>query len=211
MTNFSVDSVDVLNNPAPFQDSLSFCVEFTCDTNLQHNVVWKVLYLNQYEEDDQELHTESMTVSEGTCTLTLRSPPPDLARIPTPDVIGSCIFKVTCTYEDIEFYGMGYFCSVYFTDNPLTSETIKTDDTRPDVSTLSRNIMSEQPRPVHAPCHFDSPPPDPDLAEANAEVDVNADEEEASEHSSLMDEEDAEEEEEEKEEDEDDEGSDVEI
>lgn len=220
MTNFCVKSVTLLDNhdekitqsmikalegsyTAPFQDCLSFCVDFECDTDLQHHVVWKVLYMNEDEADDQELHTESMPVRKGTFSLTLKSPPPDLVRIPTPDVIGACVIKLTCTYEDMQFFGVGYFCNVTCSNEALTCETI-TDDTRPDVSTLTRDIMLGESRETRAPCHFDSPPPAPE-AEAEAEGDdtegAGGPEEEASDHSSLMDEE----------EDEEDEASDIEI
>lgn len=195
MAKFCVKSVTMLDNQsiksldgsAPFTDYMRFCVDFECDTDLQHNVIWRVWYMNADETGDQQLYTESMAVSKGTCMFTLKSPPPDLACIPTPDVIGPCVIKLTCTYADTEFFGIGYFCNITCSNEALTCETM-TDDTRPDISTLTRVMLLGESRETLMLCHFDSPPP-AQAAEGDDNEAAGDQEAEASDHSSMMDDE----------------------
>lgn len=143
-------AVTVLDNPAPFKDCLHFHVDYTCDTDLQSPVVWKVEYLSAEEEDDQELYSQTMTVQKGKYALVLTCDPPDLSRVATADVVGACAYRVSCSYREIVFTKVGWYachrCSVKEPPDDLQ---------RPDVETLSRDILSSQPRFAYNRCTFD--------------------------------------------------------
>jgi histone chaperone ASF1 len=67
---------------------------------------------------------------------------PDVSRLPPSEIVGVTAVLLTCSYNDKEFFRVGYYVNNYYEDAELNENP----PSPPIVEKLTRHILVEQPR-----------------------------------------------------------------
>ena len=62
--------------------------------------------------------------------------------IPTQDIVGVTAILLTCSYNNQEFFRVGYYVNNFYEDPELAENP----PNMPDISKLTRHILTEKPR-----------------------------------------------------------------
>eukprot|EP01026_Neomeris_dumetosa_P068112 TRINITY_DN6660_c0_g1_i6.p3 TRINITY_DN6660_c0_g1~~TRINITY_DN6660_c0_g1_i6.p3 ORF type:complete len:173 (+),score=32.29 TRINITY_DN6660_c0_g1_i6:87-605(+) len=154
MAAVSVTSVNVLENPAPFQDPLCFEIQYDCHQDLQSDLEWKIIYIGSTkgEEYDQELEDVCVgPVKAGTFKFQLEADAPNPGLIPQDDLLGVTAILLMGLYRDQEFVRIGFIVNVEYN----TEELMENPPEVPDCDQLVRNILVDNPRVTRYAIDFD--------------------------------------------------------
>lgn len=94
-------------------------------------------------EYDQEL--DSLLVGPipvGINKFIFEADPPDLKRIPEPEILGVTVILLSCSYDGREFVRVGYYVNNEYDSEELANEP----PTKPIIERIRRNILAEKPR-----------------------------------------------------------------
>lgn len=68
--------------------------------------------------------------------------PPNLARLPSSEILGVTVILLTCSYDEREFVRVGYYVN-----NEYDSEELNADPpAKPIIERVRRNVLAEKPR-----------------------------------------------------------------
>lgn len=94
-------------------------------------------------EHDQEL--DSLYVGPipiGVNKFIFEADPPNLARLPSSEILGVTVILLTCSYDEREFVRVGYYVN-----NEYDSEELSADlPAKPIIERVRRNVLAEKPR-----------------------------------------------------------------
>ena len=94
-------------------------------------------------EHDQEL--DSLYVGPipiGVNKFIFEADPPNLARLPSSEILGVTVILLTCSYDEREFVRVGYYVN-----NEYDSEELNADPpAKPIIERVRRNVLAEKPR-----------------------------------------------------------------
>ena len=108
------------------------------------NYVWALVTdLQLRAEHDQEL--DSLYVGPipiGVNKFIFEADPPNLARLPSSEILGVTVILLTCSYDEREFVRVGYYVN-----NEYDSEELNADPpAKPIIERVRRNVLAEKPR-----------------------------------------------------------------
>ena len=83
----------------------------------------------------------------------LKANPPDLSQIPPNEVVGVTAILLTCSYKQKEFFRVGYYINISYTE----PELIENPPSTPIYEALKRTIMIDEPRVTNFPIQWDAP------------------------------------------------------
>lgn len=150
MALVNLTNIVVLDNPTSFTNPFTFEVTFECVQELEDDLEWKVLYVSDAEDAEQDQVLEEVMVGPvpvGVNKFVLQSAAPDVSRIPEVDIIGVTVILITCSYREQEFVRVGYYVNNEYSE-PFDPE----NPPRPvDMSKLVRNILADKPRVTRFP------------------------------------------------------------
>lgn len=72
----------------------------------------------------------------------MKGQPPDVSRILESEIVGVTGVLVTCSYNQQEFFRVGYYVNNYYEEPELAENPPE----KPDISRLTRHILVEKPR-----------------------------------------------------------------
>ena len=84
--------------------------------------------------------------------ITIESSGPDPSRIPPEEFIGVTAILVTWSYNDNEFFRVGYYVNVLYADEEMNENP----PNPPLIDQLGRIIMVDQPRVTNFPIEWDN-------------------------------------------------------
>jgi histone chaperone ASF1 len=94
-------------------------------------------------EHDQEL--DSLLVGPipiGVNKFIFEADAPNLARLPSSEILGVTVILLTCSYDSREFVRVGYYVN-----NEYDSEELNADPpAKPLIERVRRNVLAEKPR-----------------------------------------------------------------
>ena len=145
MSVVSLLGVKVLNNPAPFTEAYHFEITFECLEQLKEDLEWKLTYVGSATSSEHDQELDSLLVGPipiGVNKFIFEADPPQLARLPTTEILGVTVILLTCSYAEREFVRVGYYVN-----NEYDSEELNADPPqKPLIDRVRRNILSEKPR-----------------------------------------------------------------
>eukprot|EP01134_Creolimax_fragrantissima_P007339 CFRG7339T1 len=136
--------VTPLINPAPFDSIFQFEITFECSTLLTDDLEFKIIYVGSAESEmyDQELDTILVgPVPVGVSKFIFQASPPVVSNIPTDSLAGVTVVLLSCSYKEQEFVRVGYYVHNDYLDPELQENPPET----PDISKLTRNILTSKP------------------------------------------------------------------
>ncbi|KAJ8901669.1 hypothetical protein NDN08_003875 [Rhodosorus marinus] len=175
MSAVDVFNVQVLDNPAPFTNTLQFEITYEVRETLTQDIEWKVTYVGSAEDQahDQELDCVLLPAdTPGRFKFVLEVDPPEPKLIPSQDLVGVTIILLTCSYREREFLRVGYYVNNEYTDSELQENPPAT----PVIDKIVRNIVGDQPRVTKFRHKFDFGDPNEELSvDRQAEIQAERD------------------------------------
>lgn len=149
MSIVNILEINILNNPARFEQPYVFKITFECTRELPEDIEWKLIYVGSAENEsfDQELDTCMVgPVPLGVNSFEFEAAAPTPDRIPASDLIGVTVVLLTGSYLDQEFVRIGYYVHTEYDSEELRALEEHDRPNPPLVDRLSRNVLSEKPR-----------------------------------------------------------------
>ena len=109
------------------------------------DIEWKCIYVGSAEDDSFDQNLESVLIGPlqiGSMKFELETSAPDYTKIPPKDLIGVTAILLTCSYNNQEFFRVGYYVNVTFDNEEMNltpPETI-------DINRVLKNILHDKPR-----------------------------------------------------------------
>lgn len=154
----NVVSVEVLDNPAPFKNPLSFLVTYECLYQLNNDLEWRLTYVGDAESETHDQVLDSVLVGPvypGQYRFVFQVDPPDADKLQPENVVGITAVLLTCLYADKEFVRVGYYVN---NEYPEEETALREDPPKvPLIDKLMRNILADQPRVTKFPVDWDPP------------------------------------------------------
>ncbi|TNV73277.1 hypothetical protein FGO68_gene15805 [Halteria grandinella] len=145
MSQVNVINVIAHNAKAPFLTPLSFEIFFEALQPLRHTLTWRIIYIGQASDSgmDQILEEAEMEeIQPGQMKFVFEGQHPDTSKIQESEIVGVTGVLVTCSYNQQEFFRVGYYVNNYY-ENPELAEN---PPERPLLDQLTRHILVEKPR-----------------------------------------------------------------
>ena len=158
MAAINVTNVRVLDTPANFKDPFRFEITFECLTPLEDDIEWKIIYVGASNDAKCDQILDSALIGPlqyGAMRFVFEAPGPDIAKIPTDEVVGITAVILTCSYRDKEFYRIGYYVNNQYTD-PELMENLPSS---PIPEKIQRSILEDRPRISKFPIEWTSNKP----------------------------------------------------
>ncbi|CAI5449201.1 unnamed protein product [Caenorhabditis angaria] len=117
-----VCQVNILNNPAEFTSKFNLEITFELFEYLPKDLEWELVYVRSgtSSEYDQVLDSALVgPVPEGRHKFVFDEPCPNVAKIPTEDIVGVSVLLLRCKYNEQEFINLGWFVSNEYVDEEL--------------------------------------------------------------------------------------------
>jgi len=178
MSVVSLLGVNVLNNPARFNDKYCFEITFECLQQLEKDLEWKLTYVGSAQSDNYDQELDSLLVGPipvGVNKFVFEADPPDTKRIPVDELLGVTVVLLTCSYDGREFVRVGYYVNNEYDEEELVNDP----PAKPVIEKIRRNVLSEKPRVTRFAIKWDSEATaPPEFPPEQPEADLVADEEE---------------------------------
>ena len=146
MSMINVLNIIVHNPKAKFTDKFSFQIAFECLGKFEKEIEWKMIYIGcaDNEKYDQILDTvEIGPLKEGTMKFDFNvENSPDYTKIPKEDVLGVTAILLCCSYNNQEFFRVGYYLNNTY-DNEQMNENPPDEI---DINHIVRTILVDKPR-----------------------------------------------------------------
>ncbi|WVQ77203.1 histone chaperone ASF1 [Cryptococcus sp. DSM 104548] len=148
MSIVNIRNIELLNNPAKFDDPYNFRIKFEAIAPLVEDLDWRLIYVGSAssEEFDQELDNCSVgPIPAGINAFDFSAPAPQHHLLPSvePDeILGVTVIIITASYREKEFVRVGYYVNTYYEDEELKENP-------PSVvqwDKLHRNVLIEKPK-----------------------------------------------------------------
>ncbi|CAI5440774.1 unnamed protein product [Caenorhabditis angaria] len=118
----NICQVNILNNPAEFTSKFNLEITFEVFEYLPKDLEWELVYVGSgtSSEYDQVLDSALVgPVPEGRHKFVFDAPCPNVAKIPTEDIVGVSVLLLRCKYNEQEFINLGWFVSNEYVDEEL--------------------------------------------------------------------------------------------
>ena len=113
MSQINVTNVRVLDNPAPFTSPFQFEITFeSYPPQLSQELEWKLIYVGSADDPQHDQELDSVLVGPvqvGKNKFVFSAPAPDVAAIPTKDLMEVTVILLTALYREKEFIRIGYY------------------------------------------------------------------------------------------------------
>lgn len=146
MSLINVLNIIPINPIDQYSSILKFEIVFECMAELKNDIEWKLIYIGKADDPsfDQELGSVLIgPLQVGQMKFEFEADVvPDYKKIPKEDVIGVTAIILTCSYNNQEFFRVGYYVNNIYQDQEL-------NDNPPEdiqIDKITRYILSDKPR-----------------------------------------------------------------
>uniref|UniRef100_A0A0N4ZMR6 Histone chaperone asf1 n=1 Tax=Parastrongyloides trichosuri TaxID=131310 RepID=A0A0N4ZMR6_PARTI len=143
----SVTSVELTNNPAPFNDKLHFSITFNCVEAINKPLSFDIVYIGCPNDTEHDQVLDTITVPEvtvGNHTVTVEVDPPVADKIPKDDFVGVTAIMLKAFYNGQLFNKISWYCVIEYTD----PELMENKPENPIIEKLQRRVIFDEPRNV---------------------------------------------------------------
>ncbi|KAJ9117941.1 hypothetical protein QFC20_000222 [Naganishia adeliensis] len=158
MSIVNIRNIQLLNNPARWEDDYNFRITFECVEELKEDIEWRLLYVGdaKSEEYDQELDScmvGPVPVGVNSFDFTAAAPQPNLLpSTASKEILGVTVLILTASYRDKEFVRVGYYVNTEYEDEERRLEP----PTQVDFKGLVRNVLVDKPKVTRFSVPWDS-------------------------------------------------------
>eukprot|EP00347_Sterkiella_histriomuscorum_P009207 403342116 len=145
MSQVNVINVIAHNAKAPFLSKISFEIFFEALQPLSKILTWRIVYIGQASDPayDQVLEEAEMDeLQAGQMKFIFEGNPPDVSKILQNDIVGVTGILLTCSYNNQEFFRVGYYVNNFYEEQELNENQPPV----PILDKLTRHILVEKPR-----------------------------------------------------------------
>ncbi|KAJ1603192.1 hypothetical protein NDA14_004580 [Ustilago hordei] len=145
MSIVHLNSVEILNAEAKFEDPYIFKITFECISPLQDDIEWRLVYVGSAgdEKYDQELDNCMVgPVPVGINSFEFEAAAPSPSKIPPEDLLGVTVILLTASYRDQEFIRVGYYVNNAYE----TEELRENPPEKVDLTQVRREVLVSKPR-----------------------------------------------------------------
>ncbi|OCF60441.1 histone chaperone ASF1 [Kwoniella mangroviensis CBS 10435] len=148
MSIVNIRNIELVNNPAKFDDPYHFRIKFEAIAPLEEDLDWRLIYVGsaKSEEFDQELDNCSVgPIPAGINAFDFQAPAPQHHLLPsteTEEILGVTVIIITASYKEKEFVRVGYYVNTYYEEEEWKENpppTVQWDK-------LFRNVLIEKPK-----------------------------------------------------------------
>ncbi|KAK4685607.1 histone chaperone ASF1, partial [Tremellales sp. Uapishka_1] len=156
----NIRNIELLNNPAKFNDPYNFRIKFEAIAPLAEDLEWKLIYVGsaKSEEYDQELDScmvGPIPAGVNAFDFTASAPQPSLLpSVESEEILGVTVIILTASYRDKEFVRVGYYVNTYYEDEARKEEP----PAAVEWEGLWRNVLIEKPKVTRFQNPWDSAP-----------------------------------------------------
>ncbi|KAJ9103947.1 hypothetical protein QFC21_002410 [Naganishia friedmannii] len=149
MSIVNIRNIQLLNNPARWEDDYNFRITFECVESLEEDIEWRLLYVGdaKSEEFDQELDScmvGPVPVGVNSFDFTAAAPQPDLLpSTSSEEILGVTVLILTASYRDKEFVRVGYYVNTEYEDE---ERRLEPPPVVTDFKALIRNVLVDKPK-----------------------------------------------------------------
>ncbi|OCF43168.1 histone chaperone ASF1 [Kwoniella heveanensis CBS 569] len=156
----NIRNIELVNNPAKFDDNYHFRIKFEAIAPLQEDLDWRLIYVGsaKSEEFDQELDNCSVgPIPAGINAFDFTAPAPAhhlLPSVETEEILGVTVIIITASYREKEFVRVGYYVNTYYEEEEWKENppaTVQWDK-------LYRNVLIEKPKVTRFQNPWDTTP-----------------------------------------------------
>ncbi|ODV81247.1 histone deposition protein Asf1 [Suhomyces tanzawaensis NRRL Y-17324] len=177
MSIVSLLGIEVLNNPAKFNDPYEFEITFECLEPLKEDLEWKLTYVGSSRSLDHDQELDSILVGPvpvGVNKFLFQADPPSPELIPASELVSVTVILLSCSYAEREFVRVGYYVN-----NEYDSEELRENPpAKVQVDHIVRNILAEKPRVTRFNIVWDNEDGNADEYPPEQQVDEEEEEEE---------------------------------
>ncbi|KAI5453612.1 Histone chaperone asf1 [Naganishia albida] len=158
MSIVNIRNIQLLNNPARWEDDYNFRITFECVEELKEDIEWRLLYVGdaKSEEYDQELDScmvGPVPVGVNSFDFTAAAPQPNLLpSTASEEILGVTVLILTASYRDKEFVRVGYYVNTEYEDEARRLEP----PLQVDFKGLVRNVLVDKPKVTRFSVPWDS-------------------------------------------------------
>lgn len=145
MSIVNLTNVVVHNNPGTWDSEFQFQIEFEVLSHLDDEIEWRLTYVGSTESASHDQVLDSVLVgpmAPGAYQIIFQADPPDIALIPTAELLGVTGLLLSCHYREEPFVQVGYYVRVEYDTPELNDEPPET----PMRERITRMIAADQPR-----------------------------------------------------------------
>jgi histone chaperone ASF1 len=143
MSKVNITDVIAYDPKAPFKTPLKFEIFFEVHQPLGHKLTWRIVYMVKASDssEDQILEEVEMDIDQaGKMKFTFEGKHIETSLIS--DIVSVAGVLVTCSYNNQEFFRVGYYCNNYYDDPELAENPPE----KADILKLTRHMLVEKPR-----------------------------------------------------------------
>eukprot|EP01095_Lingulamoeba_sp_RSL-Kostka_P016975 TRINITY_DN8588_c0_g1_i1.p1 TRINITY_DN8588_c0_g1~~TRINITY_DN8588_c0_g1_i1.p1 ORF type:complete len:158 (+),score=42.79 TRINITY_DN8588_c0_g1_i1:78-551(+) len=148
MSIVSILSVNVVDNPCSFFNTVQFEISFESEVDLEHDLEWKITYVSSAEKSEYDQVLDSVQlgpIQKGVSKFLFQAPAPDPEQIPSDDILGVTVIYLSCLYQEKEFSRVGFFVRNEYTEEFKEQHKEELPET-PNVENIQRYILTTKPR-----------------------------------------------------------------
>ncbi|GHJ84032.1 hypothetical protein NliqN6_0434 [Naganishia liquefaciens] len=159
MSIVNIRNIQLLNNPARWEDEYNFRITFECVEELKEDIEWRLLYVGdaKSEEYDQELDScmvGPVPVGVNSFDFSASAPQPDLLpSTSSEEILGVTVLILTASYRDKEFVRVGYYVNTEYEDE---ARRLEPPAVITDFKGLIRNVLQDKPKVTRFSVPWDS-------------------------------------------------------
>ena len=154
MSLINVTNVVMSDAASPFTDPIVVDIAFDALQELKEPLIWRVIYVGcSYDEgSDQLLEDIEMPINQtGPMKFRIETGAPDVSKIRHEDLIGVTAILITCSYNNNEFFRVGYYVKVLYANDDMN----ETPPSPPQLDQLGRVVLVSEPRVTNFPIEWD--------------------------------------------------------
>ncbi|CAK9786161.1 histone chaperone ASF1 [Cutaneotrichosporon oleaginosum] len=148
MSIVNIRNIELINNPAKFDEDYHFKIKFEAIAPLAEDLEWRLIYVGSANTEDFDQELDSCMVGpipQGVNAFDFIAPAPKHSLLPSvdaEDILGVTVIIITASYRDKEFVRVGYYVNTYYEDEVLKENPPK----QVLWDQLYRNVLIEKPK-----------------------------------------------------------------
>ncbi|RCI02350.1 Histone chaperone asf1 [Rhizopus stolonifer] len=138
-------NIQVLDNPTSFTNPFQFEITFECNSPLEDDLEWRMIYVGAAESSEYDQVLDSIMVGPvpvGVNKFIFAADAPKIELLPKKDLLEVTVVLLSCLYKDQEFVRVGYYVNNEYKDEALRENPPE----QVIVDKLQRNILADKPK-----------------------------------------------------------------
>lgn len=144
MSSINIVNIVCKNPKDLFTNQFHFEIVFECLSELKNDIEWKLIYIGKADDPSHDQELDSVLIGPlqvGQMKFDFEADRPDEKKIPKEELLGVTAIILTCSYNNQEFFRVGYYINNVLPgmeDDELPEEI--------DITKVERFILHDKPR-----------------------------------------------------------------